>query len=340
MKDVRCLAVLVALGLAGALAAPACGSSNGGGGGSTSLAQACADLATSQCNQQQACNPRGLAAAYADLATCVARTQLTCPVLAQAAGSGYQAAAIEACARALATATCADVGNGVGPAACQIRGTLPVGAVCADNSQCAGAANYCRLSDSCGVCAARKPVSDPNDPLAFGDCAGSDGCQDGLICNLSLCAATVAPGAACDLTHPCGWGYSCVSGTCGVPMLQAGATCDPEASACDPTQGLVCPNAGMCAVLPTAVLGETCGLDATVGLVTGCLGGTVCNVTSGNYLGTCVMPLADGDPCDATTYLYDQCQTPAACTDGFCNFPDPLACTPVDGGVSDGASGG
>jgi hypothetical protein len=328
VKDVGGLAVLVVLGLAGALAAPGCGSSNGGGGGSTSLLQACADLATSQCNQQQACDPRGLAGVYADVATCVARTQLPCPVLAQTRGSGYQAAAIEACARALATASCADVGNNVGPAACQIRGTLPLGAACADDSQCAGAANYCRLSGACGVCAARKPVS--------GDCAGSDGCQDGLVCNLTLCAATLAPGAACDLSHPCGWGYACVSGFCAVPMLAAGAACDPEASACDSTQGLVCPNAGMCAVLPTAGLGQTCGLDADDGLVTGCVGGTVCDVTSGNYLGTCVAPLADGDACDATTFLYDQCQPPAACADGFCNFPDPLACTPSDGGTSDG----
>ena len=334
MNDVGRLAVVAVLAVTGALAASACGSSNGGdSGGSTSLAQACADLATSECNQQQACDPRGFAFGYADVATCVARTQLPCPVLAQASGSGYHPAAIEACARALATATCADVGNGVGPAACQIRGTLPVGAACADDSQCAGAENYCQLSGTCGVCAARKPLSDPSSPLSFGDCAGNDGCQDGLVCNLTQCSALVAPGAACDLSHPCGWGYACVSGTCAVPMLPAGATCDPEASACDPTQGLVCPEAGTCVAFPTAGLGETCGLDADSGLVTSCLGGTICNVTSGNYLGTCVTPLADGAACDATTYLYDQCQPPAACTDGFCNFPDPLACTPADGGT-------
>ncbi len=167
-----------------------------------------------------------------------------------------------------------------------------------------------------------------------------NGCQDGLVCTLTLCAATSRPAPSANLTHPCGSGYACVSGTCAVPTLPAGATCDPSASACDPTQGLVCPNAGMCVVLPTAdLLGETCGLDATAGLVTGCTGGTVCNVTSGNYLGTCRKPLADNAACDAATYLYDQCQPPAACTDGFCNFPDPFACTPVDAGTSDAHGG-
>jgi hypothetical protein len=330
VRNVERRVVLGGLGLA--LAVPACGSGSGGAG-SVSLAQACADLATSECNQRQACDPRGFAQVFADVTTCVARTQLPCPTLSQAPGSGYQPAAIEACAKALASATCADVGNDIGLAACQIRGTLPPGAACADDSQCAGAENYCRLSGSCGVCAPRKGVSDPNNPLSFGDCAGNDGCQDGLVCNLTLCAATVAPGGACSLTAPCTWGYACISGTCAVPMLSAGAACDYNASACDPTQGLVCPQAGMCTVLPTATLGQTCGLDATTGLVTSCVGGSVCNVTSGNYLGTCVTPLADGDACDAMSYLYDQCQPPAACTGGFCNLPDPLACTPSDGGA-------
>src|SRR5579862_9694265 len=53
MKDVGRAAVVAALGIGAALAAPACKNGNGGGGGdSTSLVQACADLATSQCSQE------------------------------------------------------------------------------------------------------------------------------------------------------------------------------------------------------------------------------------------------------------------------------------------------
>lgn len=302
----------------------------GGGGASPSLDQACSDLASSQCAQQQTCNPAGYAIAYPDVATCVARTKLTCPLVAAAPGSGFTPASVEACAKALTAASCDEVANNRGPAACQIRGTLPVGTACANDGQCAGADNYCRLSGSCGVCAVRKPVSSITDPAAFGDCASSNGCQDALICSLSRCAAPVAQGGNCDLDHPCQSPYACLSSKCEPTTLDVGAACDPNADACDGTQGLACMG-NTCTKLPTASLGGACGLMGN--RVTPCTAGLVCDVTMGNYVGMCRTHLADGAACNAQMYIYDQCEPPAACVSGFCNPPDPLSCTtPTDGG--------
>jgi hypothetical protein len=309
------------------------GAGCGSGGSSVSLATACTDLATSQCGMQQSCDPRGFEVAFADLASCVARLQLPCPIIASAPGSGYSAGSIESCATAMASTSCADFLNNVGPTACRIRGSLPLGAPCVDDAQCAGVDNFCSMNGRCGVCAPRKPLTDVNDPFAFGSCARNEGCQDSLVCTLSLCAQPLPAGATCDLTHPCQWPSACVGTTCGPATLGAGAPCDLYASGCDPNQRLVCADEDIdvCIQIPAVHRGEVCGLMGN--LVTQCLDGMICDVLSGDYLGTCQPPLADGAPCDDAATVYDRCQPPASCTDGFCNLIEPLACTSADGGI-------
>ena len=302
------------------------GSSGNVGNVSAALERSCKELATSQCEKQQSCNPRGFPRAFADLDACVARAQLTCPIIASAPGSGYTPSSVSDCANALASATCADIANNLGPAACHIRGTLGLGAACIDDAQCAGTENFCRLSGACGVCAARKPQSDLS---AYSDCGSSAGCQDGLVCALGRCLPTVALTDACDLSHPCPAPYACDTGKCIAATLAVGAACDIYGDACDVSQGLVCVD-NVCKVWPTAHLGETCGLQGN--LVTFCLAGAVCDVVKGNYLGTCRPPTADGEECDDRDYIYDTCQPPATCTGGFCNLPEPLACVSPDAG--------
>ena len=302
------------------------GDGGSGSGTSATLVRACAELAASQCDKEKACSPSGFQRQFADVETCVARSQLTCPIIASATGSGYTASTVAACAKALAAATCADLANNLGPAECRIRGTLAVGAACMDDAQCSGTENFCSLSGECGVCAARKPVSGP---VAFTDCGSSQGCQDGLVCDLNRCLPPVAPTDACDLGHPCPAPYACDNGKCIPATLGLGAVCDIYGNACDDSQGLRCVDSA-CIVMPTARLGETCGLQGN--LVTFCIAGAVCDVVQGNYLGKCQPPLADGDACDDQPYIYDLCQPPATCTGGFCNFPEPLACAPADAG--------
>lgn len=333
MKSRACLIAIscFALSCKGSSGGPRDGGISGGTGGSgggvpAALAQACVELATSQCGKQQVCSPSSFRYTYSDFDTCVARMQLTCPTIASAPGSGYSAGTVSACAKALASATCADVGNNLGPAECRIRGSLGLGAACIHDSQCAGTENFCQLSGQCGVCAARKPQSGQT---SFSDCGSSLGCRDGLVCSLGRCLPTVAATDPCDLGHPCPVPLACDTGKCIPTTLGAGATCDVYGSACDDSQGLVCLD-NVCIVRPTANLGETCGLQGN--LVTFCLAGTVCDVAHPNYLGKCQPPLADGDPCDDQPYVYDLCQPPATCTDGFCNLPEPLACASPDAG--------
>ena len=302
-----------------------------GGGASVSLEAACQDLAQSQCDEFKTCSPETFDWTYGDVGSCVARMKLTCPIIASASGSGYTGNGVEACANALAATSCADIANNVGVAACEIRGTLPVGSGCIDDAQCAGKENFCKLSTDCGVCAPRKPASDLSDPFSNGDCAANGGCLDGLVCNLGHCIAVLPPNATCDLSHPCQAPYACVGGACSAPTLGPGATCDIYESGCDPSQRLHCLAELICGTIPTAHLGETCGLMGN--LVTTCVGGTVCNVLNGDYLGVCVAPLADGSPCDPAQTVYDQCQPPASCTGGFCNLPEPLACAGTDAGT-------
>jgi hypothetical protein len=206
-----------------------------------------------------------------------------------------------------------------------------VGGACIDDAQCAGNDNFCKLSGTCGVCTPRKPASDLSDPFSNGDCTENAGCLDGLVCNLGTCMPTLAPNAACDLSHPCQSPYACVLGACVTPTIGLGAACDYYENGCDPTQRLHCLSGMVCGTIPTAHLGEVCGLMGN--LVTTCIDGTVCNVVSGDYLGTCVVRLDDGAACDDKDYLYDPCQPPATCSDGFCNFPEPLVCVAADAGT-------
>jgi len=299
----------------------------GGGGASVPLDTACADLAASRCKMQQSCDPRGFEFVWADLATCTARTQLTCPIVAAAPGSGYTGDNVEACARAMSATSCEDFMNNIGPAACRIRGTLPLGAGCIDDAQCAGAGNYCLLGGPCGWCTARNPISD------FGTCGDNAGCLDGLICSLSMCAVPLPPGSACDLTHPCAWPYTCISGVCALPTLGEGALCNVNEKACDWNQRLICYEADVdvCTVWPAGHLGEACGLMGNI--VGTCLDGLICDIPPAQDLGTCQPPLPVGASCTDTDYFFDRCQPPATCTTNVCRLPDPATCASTDAGT-------
>jgi hypothetical protein len=313
------------------LAVAACSSGSGSGGPSVSLETACADMAQSQCENFKACSPNAFDRTYPDVSTCAARTKPNCAILAGAAGSGYEAAAIEACAKAMAATSCAAFANNMGPAACRIRGTLPLGAGCSDDSQCAGDANFCKLTiTGCGECAPRKQ-SDPNDPNATGDCYDNSGCLEGLVCSVFECVPALQPNSPCGISDTCMAPYACVGGTCVMPTLGPGAACDYRFDGCDPNQRLYCLNEMVCGIVPIVHLGEVCGIMNNLDV--GCGEGTACDATAGNYTGHCVPRLADGAACDNSVNNYDQCQPPASCTDGFCNLPGPLVCPSADAGT-------
>jgi hypothetical protein len=286
--------------------------------------QACSDYAASVCGNVQSCLPFYLQLTYGNLTSCTARKKAPCVSALAAHGSGATAAAVEACARALVTVSCADYLSNNLPSVCNIQGSVATGGACGSDWQCAGTAGYCDISAtaSCGVCSARSGVG--------GNCLSDNDCLAGLACLSSapkpICAARGSEGSPCDPTHPCQATMVCAGAACALQPL-VGAACQGspgDVSSCDSysaAHGLYC-DGTHCVQGAIATVGQTC-LSPPKG-VTFCSGNVNCVATSFTGPATCPAPIADGAPCAAPGG--GECQAPALCVGGTCRLPDPSSC--------------
>jgi hypothetical protein len=282
----------------------------GGSRAATDGEAACQKWATQLCGRLDACAPVSVDVDYGDVAACIARNVPPCVSSLAANGTGRTLASVLACAASYDTASCDDVVVGRPPPSCRVPGTLPGGARCGDDAQCAGPQSYCRIAPdaTCGTCAALGESGAP--------CASDRDCESGLVCYFS-CMAPVGLHEPCDgMTRQCPQTLVCLDYECVAPAA-LGAPCEPRADPCDHDHGLFCdPRARVCARYATADARAACG------------GGAICrNGTCGTDEGTeatCVPNASDGMSCDPAGG--PSCIAPARCVGAKCRMPEPARC--------------
>jgi hypothetical protein len=276
---------------------------------------AASDAAAAFCARAAACAPAYVTIGYGTTTECEQRLAESLLPGITANGSNEPASQVEACATALATASCADLLDRNLPAICTpMPGSLADGTACAEDSQCTGGRCHIAAGTVCGTC---------GEPSGAGTaCSQDDDCVDGMKCGTTnTCVAYGAMGATCDATHPCSSVYGCVGGTCAAPGAE-NAPCTTS-DACDQLHGIFC-DGTRCTSVGFAPAGAACGLVS--GVLTACEGpGSFCQgETAPSYQGTCVAAAADGAACDATNG--PMCTTPAVCVNAKCEVPDPTMC--------------
>jgi hypothetical protein len=290
---------------------------NSAGGGGTSDAggisgggDPCA-VTSALCERLNACSPITIQILFGDLKTCTERQKLACNDALKAPGSGLTQSALNACAQALASASCEQAIDENVPA-CQTTGERANGESCGTDEQCKS--GYCSNANAqCGVC---------SDRLKAGvTCVADKDCQSGMVCNeASKCAIPSAGGTACSETQPCQTGYYCRAGSCAANISQAGGTCD-DLGSCDIIQGLFCnPTVGRCQSLKMAAAGSTCGLKSGEFIL--CSAGN-CELTGTD--GICSALAKDGESCGVAAGG-TECMMPAKCIAGRCKLPSSAAC--------------
>jgi hypothetical protein len=306
----------------GVVLAAIAGCSSGASGSAVTAAQACGDFADAKCQKLQSCAPFLVQRDFGDLATCAARFQLVCPSGVAENGSTAMPGAVDTCARAFEAESCsaffADYASSDNPPACALSGSLPFGAACADDDQCASA--FCRkvVPKGCGVCATRSPEG--------GACGSSSDCEPtGLTCVGGSCIPMAVLGAACDpTTQPCGPLLYCpISGAC-VALLGPGGTCDPNVGPeCDSNRAIYCNLISICTQTQIAAVGDPCGSTAD-GAVTLCAASGFCLTGGVSTSGMCEAAAPEGAACDVVAG--PNCMPPAACLDNVCTIFNPATC--------------
>jgi hypothetical protein len=302
-----------------ALAIAACGGSTSSVS-SVSAQQACTDVAAAVCTAVNGCSSFLVQLQYGDVGTCQTRFQATCVTALAANGTGMTASTMDACAKAVAGESCADIVSNNPPSACHaVMGQLANGTACGDPSQCQSA--YCNrgTDGTCGACGMR---------VSGGACHRDEDCDYGQLCvtatgatpagtEQGACVAPGGSGATCDGPHPCNKTLACKNGTCAAPD-EAGAACIPGNQAnpfgsCDVLKGLLCYQL-KCVALGVAAAGQPCGTINNG--YTACAAAGTCNG------GTCTAAANDGASCGAM----NRCQPPAQCSGGVCKLSDPSTC--------------
>jgi hypothetical protein len=265
-----------------------------------SVSKACADNARSYCMQLSTCSPYLLSVQYGDEPTC--EMQLSgayCTDIVTAKGSGWTGAGLEACVAARQALPCQDfLYLKPAPAACRPTGTLPMGA-CRYDGQCG--TGYCSIpaGSTCGNCVLRQSTG--------GLCATLSDCDSNLVCSaMNRCVVPAPTGGMCDpMTMPCANGMQCINGRCAVGGM-ANATCDADSGiGCDPNLGVYC-SSGTCSAITVAMVGSTCGGSPPA----------VCYGDGACVAGSCVPPIADGQPCEGGV----NCTSPSTCNSGTCGL--------------------
>lgn len=265
------------------------------------------------CKHLEKCNPIYFRHTFATTTTCTAKLKPRTAAALNAPGNIVTAAQLEACTSRLNN-SCDDYIGSLPE--CEFVGTQPDGAGCAFSGQCAGAECVGATPTECGKCGV----------LAGGgmDCSKVT-CRAPFACADGRCVARGDEGNTCSSAAPCKDTLTCVEGECKRRPGNA-APCDPNRSACDPTQSLVCvptqpgESTGTCQPQLFAKLDEACGLDSTTGITTECEG-SACSKPGEK--GTCVPFLADGADCGETL---PACDYALGCVKGKCQGLDTTTC--------------
>ena len=309
--------------------------------------EVCRAAVQAQCERDAFCllHPIGF------LHDCLALADL-CPDYYFSADSNRVVADIAACVGMVSARSCTDIPLFVYPS-CLVPGKRPVGAGCAFSSQCQS--GQCSGSgDPCKTCSAS--------PAAGTKCPDSGRCQLGDFCHPAtrLCTdvSTIvhaAKGQPCDLSASplvsCADDLLCVraaydssAGTC-TPRRVSGESCTTlvngsegcaAGTECTDSTGGTCELPGTCGVgvrcdsasycrtgdggftcAPLATAGQPCSTSSSDGLPS-CLLPAICMAATG----TCVLPRAWGETCDAN----NPCTQPLSCTSGICQKLTALSC--------------
>ncbi len=201
---------------------------------------------------------------------------------------------------------------------CEPRlGTLPTGAGCASDEQCAG--GLCALDGGCGTCRARSARGEA--------CTTATDCAVGLTCRRNFCGPFIAEGQGCAGEQDCQPGLRCVGGTCQAPTLPQGAGCNPSRDLCRLGSCLRQPSGNVCQVFAVdAGPGARCS-RTQVPVMKTCVG-SACSPLYDLPEGACASKVGLGDRC----FLPDQCEEPFACMGGVCGRPGLEPTCSQDGG--------
>lgn len=276
--------------------------------------QACTHFASAYCNRLDACAPFLLRVGYGDVVTCAERIAKGCMPGLTAEGNQATPSQMDSCAQAVEAETCDEAMDNPQPSACDVPGTLPVGATCGAGSQCA--TGYCRLNPGtiCGTCTAHGG--------ATAKCVVDADCAASLVCHLGTCMGPAPLGAPCGLEAPCLRTLACIGNKCQAPVPLGGACTAP--TDCDSAHGGYCNlRTKVCEQTQTVAAGP-CGLlgDGGATVVT-CSGGASCGNLTRAGQGICHQAAADGSLCGPDI----NCLLPAICTStARCTLPNPAFC--------------
>lgn len=296
----------------------ACGSTSGGGGALTT-GPACQAWADALCGNLSKCWAFSLSTSYGSAAVCAERLAPQCESAAKAAGSSLDAARTNACAAALAKASCdVNVLTDPPPECRPVAGSLDNGVACGSSWQCNSALCKRAQGVACGTCQAPLKADFP--------CTSNEDCEAGLTCAASkstkICIARVGLADTCDATHACASPWFCKGGKC-APGGHSGEACDIGTKDCDPRAGVACdPTDATCKPREIAKTGGECGYFSGIYVV--CDAGQTC-VLSGGGQGACVDITLDGKSCKAGTK--DACLPGSVCgAEGVCRPDTPADC--------------
>jgi hypothetical protein len=295
------------------------GSTGDGPATDGSFASACAAYASAFCAQDLACFPFYFKnGTFGTTQTCLDVVTTRCVDESSAPGSTWTVAQRIACA---STQTTCDAVWWNTPAPCRAPGTLPLGAPCMHDTQCAstlcgGKASY----GACGTCQAAGALD------AGCDRTQTDNpCAQGLVCadvcqapsfqggpcpssEASRCVAPAAQGAACSDSSDCVGGLTCI----GLKCVQKQPTGQPCGWTLDCAGEALCDN-GQCTAVTYATTGMPCSTTAQIGPP--CLAQDLC-------VGQCARRLGDGGTCTTT----QECSPGLTCAGGACKFVAASSC--------------
>ncbi len=169
--------------------------------------------------------------------------------------------------------------------------------------------------------------------IASGQSCAGRGCQAGLVCDNSLCAApptppaAVGPGQSCDGV-PCRTGLACDQNalTCAA-IIQQGGSCTSGAGLCEHLTSCV---SGTCQPWPSTA-GASCSQTGSPDDI-GCLGGLTC------VSGMCQVPFQSNPGCLCTASSECTGSECAPMTDATGAPLGPYLCKPDDGLPYDGCT--
>lgn len=311
------------------------GGTGGSGGGTVDVSGVPQFLAEGLCSALEACEGVQLLTNTLDGQDCAevtgnVFTARRGDALADSVADGrivFDASRMAACLSAIESQGC-EVQISRRPAACEeaIEGKVALGGDCVINEDCAGTTTYCAPQAQCpGQCQALLNSGMP--------CTNSDQCANGTACEfidgVRQCTTQGTAGQECNIASrpTCRRGFTCTpnpgdNDTCKsnsiVYGLQAGQTCAPPGSMCEP--GLACTlqpnNVTICA--PIADSGGACFRAQP----THCPPDQFCNAATGME-GVCVDLPGDNEACRDRAPECGAGLTCVGATDqstGFCRF--------------------